>query len=207
MNEGGPHEERERSDELLADLAHDVAVLLRRDLELGAVQHAAQLRQTAAELVVAMAAAAALLLGLAAASWAAVLGLASALPSWAAALIVAGAWILAGLLLLRHDHPRRLVRRLEHAASGQTLASAQARLADARRAVAETAERLGEAAAREAEERELRAGITAAERLGVNAEQDAEDVLREVVTLLMVPGKAGISLLERLAGRRHDATP
>ena len=194
--------ERETSDELLADLAHALTLLVRRDLELAVAEHGPQLRHVSIELVAALAAGMASLFALAALSWAAAQALTLAIPSWAASLIVAGAWaVVAGLLLLL-DHPRRLLRRMSQATHDQTIESAEQNRRDAQHAVEHTAERLAQAVAREAAERELRRGISSAEELIETAEHETEDLLKELIVGLLAPGRAGISLLERIVGRQ-----
>jgi Putative Actinobacterial Holin-X, holin superfamily III len=194
--------ERETSDELLADLAHALTLLVRRDLELAVAEHGPQLRRVSVELVAALAAGVALLFALAALSWAAAQALTLAIPSWAASLIVAGAWaVVAGLLLLL-DHPRRLLRRMSQATHDQTIESAEQNRRDAQHAVEHTAERLAQAVAREAAERELRRGFSSAEELIETAEHETEDLLKELIVGLLAPGRAGISLLERIVGRQ-----
>jgi len=64
------------------------------------------------------------------------------------------------------------------------------------------AEKLGEAVAREASERELRAPIDRAERLLAASEDDVDDRLKNIAVLLLAPGKAGLSLLDVIIGRR-----
>jgi hypothetical protein len=193
------------SDELLGELARDLSLLVRREMEVAAAQNAPQLRQLAIELAVATAAGAALLFALAGLSWAAVQGLSLAVPSWSASLIVAGAWAVVAALLVRLDHPRRLARRLTKEASEQSLEAAERKRDEAEEAVKATAERLGEAVARETVERELEAGFSAAEHLAAVSEDDVEDLLKELVVALLAPGRAGLSLLERIVGRQASA--
>jgi hypothetical protein len=191
------------SDELLGELAHELSVLVRRELELAAAQNAPQLRQIGSELAVALAALVASLFALAALSWAAAQGLALVLPSWAASLIVAAGWAALAALLAWHEHPRRLARRLTAEAGEQALERAEHERDEAERAVKVTAERLGAALAREAAHRELEAGVSAVEKIASTAEHEAEDLLKEMLVALLAPGKTGISILERLIGRRE----
>ena len=192
----------ETSNELLARLAHEVSVLVRSELELAAAHHGPQLRHVTVEVAAAVAAAVALILALASAGWAAVHGLSLAMPSWAAALVVAAAWSAVAGLLLSLDHPRRLFARLREESGSQAIERAEQARAEAEHDVKATAERLGIVLARESAEREIRIGVTAAERFMGTAEDDAEDLLKELVVALLAPGKAGISLIERLMGRR-----
>ena len=68
-------EARATRDALVGDLAHHLSVLVRKDLELAAVQRAPEIRQLAIEVAAALAAAVALFLTLGALSWAAFQGL------------------------------------------------------------------------------------------------------------------------------------
>ena len=124
------------------------------------------------------------------------------MPSWAAALIVAAFWAAVAALLLRLDHPRRLLVRLRQESGDQAVERAERHRDEAEQQVKATAERLGLAVAREAAEREIKVGVSAAERFVGTAEDEAEDVLKELIVALLAPGRAGISLLERIAGRR-----
>jgi hypothetical protein len=198
-----PAGREETSDELLGQLAHQVAHLVRSDVELAAAEHGPQLRQVAIELAIAVAAAAALLLAFAAASWSAIDGLTRAVPSWSASLIVAAAWAAVAGLLLRHDHPRRLLRRLTQPDHAQAVESAQRERRNAEQAVKETAERFGRAVAREAAEREIGSAVSAAERAAATAEHGAEALVKELIVALLAPGRAGISMLERIVGRKQ----
>ena len=158
----------------------------------------------ATEVAVALGAAVALLLALATASLAAIAGLAEAMPFWAGALIVAAAWAVVALLLVRHDHPRRLLTRLRRETSDQALRSAEQARDEAEQQVKATAEGLGKAVAREAAARELEAGVSAAEHAVGAAEHEVEDLVKELVVALLAPGKAGMSLLEKIVGRQQS---
>jgi hypothetical protein len=207
LTDDRPEGKQETSDELLGRLAHEFSVLVRRDLQLTVAQHGQQLRHLALETAVALAAAVALLLAFAALSWAAVQGLDHVVPSWTASLIVAAAWTLVAVALLRLDHPRRLLRRLTEETRERAITSAERDRRYAEEVVKATAERLGEAVAREAAERELKAGVSAAGRLAAAAEGEAEDALKELIVALLAPGKAGLSMLERIVGRQDREAP
>jgi hypothetical protein len=181
-----------------------VSVLVRRELELAAMQNAPQLRQVAVELGAALAAGAALLLACAALSWAAAQALSLVIPAWAASLVVALAWAVIAAALVLLEHPRRLARRLTAEENARTIEVAERNRDEAERAVKETAERLGETVAREVAERELKAGVAAAEHIADVAEQEAEDLLKELIVAMLAPGRAGISILERLLGRSES---
>ena len=203
MNTVSAEPPTETSNELLARLAHEVSVLLRSELELAVAGHGRQARHVAEEVAVALAAAVALFLALASASLAAIEGLSLAMASWAAAVIVAAVWSVAAVLLVSLDHPRRLFRRLSEESGLPAVERARRARAEAEHDVKATAERLGIALARESAERELRIGVTAAERLAGTAEEEAEDLVKEFVVAMLAPGKAGLSLVERLLGRRE----
>jgi hypothetical protein len=199
-----PEREQASSDELLGELAHELSVLVRRDLELSAAEQGHQVRDVGVEIAAALAAGLAVTLALAAASWAAAAALALAMPLWSAALIVAAFWGVLAVLLVRLDHPRRLYQRLKEETSDQALGSAQRARDEAAEQIKITAGRLTEAVAREAAERELRAGLSAAERVAGAAEDDAEYAVKELIAALLGSGRAGITLLERLAGRHQE---
>jgi hypothetical protein len=189
------------SDELLGDLAHELSLLVKADIELAAAQHGPQLRELGVELSAAIAVSVAALLALAALSFAAIQALALVMPDWAAAAIVGVAWLVVAGLLLLLEHPRRLFLRLRQGTSADSLEAAMQRRKDAEDAVQATAQHLAEAVARETAERELRAGLSAAENLAETVEEEAEDLLKELVIALLAPGRAGISVLERLISR------
>ena len=66
----------------------------------------------------------------------------------------------------------------------------------------ETAERLGRAVACEARRARARGRRLDGERMAAMAEDEAKDVLKELMIALLAPGGAGISLLERIVGRQ-----
>jgi hypothetical protein len=149
-----------------------------------------------------------MLLALGAASLAAVEGLRLVLPGWLAALAVAVAWAGVTAFLLRVDHPRRLWRRLRQQTYEETMAKAHEDRSATEADVRATAERLSHAIAAEMREREARAIIAGEKRLINTGERDAEVVLKELMSILAAPGRAGVNLLERLlegnASRRMD---
>jgi hypothetical protein len=149
-----------------------------------------------------------MLLSLGAASLAAVEGLRLVLPGWLAALVIALAWAGITALLLQVDHPRRLWRRFREQTHEQTLATAHEDRSAAEADVRATAERLSHAISAELREREARAIIAGEKRVITAGERDAEVVLKELISILAAPGRAGVNLLERLlegnASRRMD---
>ena len=100
--------DREKTaEELLGELAHELSLLVRSELEVAAAERGPWLHRIAIELAASLGAAVAMLLALSAASFAAVEGLRLVLPGWLAALAVAVAWAGITALLLRVDHPHR----------------------------------------------------------------------------------------------------
>jgi membrane protein implicated in regulation of membrane protease activity len=117
--------DREKTaEELLGELAHQLSLLVRSELEVAAAERGPWLNRIAIELAASLGAAVAMLLALGAASLAAVEGLRLVLPGWLAALAVALAWAGITALLLRVDHPRRLWRRLRQQTHEQAMATA-----------------------------------------------------------------------------------
>ena len=139
----------------MGELVHEVTVLVRKDLELAAVQRAPQLRELGMDVAAALIAAAALFLTLAALSWAAFQGLAVAFKPWTAALIVAAAWTTISVLAISTiGDPRGLLRRLGERSHEDALADALAERELAQQAVHTTAAALRQELRREARERE-----------------------------------------------------
>jgi hypothetical protein len=171
---------------------------LRSELEVAAAEREPWLHRIAIELAASLGAAVAMLLTLGAASLAAVEGLRLVLPGWLAALVVAVVWGGITALLLRVDHPRRLWRRLRTQTHEQAMATAYADRSTAEADVRATAERLSHAISAEMREREARAIIAGEKRLISTGERDAEVVLKELMSILAAPGRAGVNLLERL---------
>ena len=188
------------ADELLAEVAHQLTILIRSDLELAAAERAPEIREVVVDTAAAGAAAAAALLAFAAVSWAAVLGLSHAMASWGAALVVAAVWALVALLLLRMGRVTRLRGRLAADGQSQTIAAARLARADAEQAIKVAAAQLGRAVVRETAEHEMGAVVEAEQRIADTVERDVEAILRDLVSALSMPDKAG-SFLNRLTGR------
>jgi len=183
--------DREKTaEELLGELAHQLSLLLRSELEVAAAEREPWLHRIAIELAASLGAAVAMLLTLGAASLAAVEGLRLVLPGWLAALVVAVAWGAITALLLRVDHPRRLWRRMRTQTHEQAMATAYADRSTAEADVRATAERLSHAISAEMREREARAIIAGEKRLVSTGERDAEVVLKELMSILAAPGRA-----------------
>lgn len=194
---------RDSAAELLGQLAQEISLLVRSDVELSVVQRIPEARRIARELTAALAVALAAILALGALTWAAVAALATVIPTWGAALVVAAAWAAVATLLLQLDHPRRLLARLRDEVTVDAIVRVDLERAEVERAMRTTAERLAEAIGREAVEREVRAPIDRAEQLLAAAGADTDDLARDLVAALLAPGKAGLSLIELLIGRRR----
>jgi len=196
------------AEELLGELAHQLSLLVRAELEVAAAERGPWLHRIALELAASLGAAVAMLLALGAASLAAMEGLRLVLPGWLAALAVAVVWGGITALLLRVDHPRRLWRRLRQQTHEQAMATALDDRSTAEADVRAAAERLSHAISAEMREREARAIIAGEKRIISAGERDAEVVLKELMSILAAPGRAGINLLERLlegdASKRMD---
>jgi hypothetical protein len=188
------------ADELLAEVAHQLTVLIRSDLELAAAERAPEIREVVVDTATAGAAAAAGLLAFAAVSWAGVLGLSHVMASWGAALVVAAVWALVALLLVRMGRVTRLRGRLAAGGQSQTIAAARLARADAEQAIKVAAGQLGRAVVRETAEHEMGAVVEAEQRIADTVERDVEAILRDLVSALSMPDKAG-SFLNRLTGR------
>jgi putative superfamily III holin-X len=188
----------ETAEELLGELAHELSLLVRSELEVAAAERGPWLHRIAIEVAASLGAAVAMLLALVAVSWAAVEGLRLVAPGWLAALAVAASWGLITALLLLVDHPRRLWRRFREQTHEEAMARALEDRTTAEADVRATAERLSHAISVEMREREARAIIAGEKRLIGAGERDAEVVFKELMSILAAPGRAGVNLLERL---------
>jgi len=195
-----PPDARATRDALLEELVHEVTVLVRKDLELAAVQRAPEIRRLGGDVAAALVAGAALFLTLGALSWAAFQGLAVAFEPWTAALIVAAGWTTISVLaLLTIGDPRGLLQRLGEGSHEKALADALIERELANQAVRATVKELRQELRREAHERERQLLSEAGHRVVHAAERDLEALLKEILGVLGVPGRVGINLLERLA--------
>jgi hypothetical protein len=184
--------------QLAGQLANELSQLVRMDVELAATERLPELRRAASEVAVAVAGLIALLFAAAAFSWAGGIGLTHVIPGWSAALVIAGAWLIAAAVLLRHDYARRLRNRFSPENQAAVIASNKVEREQAEREIRQTAESLAEALLKEAEAQGLRAASTAAERGVHAAEHEASHLLHQLADALRDPGKAGLSILEHL---------
>ncbi|HEX6490840.1 MAG TPA: phage holin family protein [Gaiellaceae bacterium] len=192
--------DRTRSEQGLGQLAHELSLLVRADLELSAAERLPELRRLTLDSLGGLVLAVASLLALAALSFAAGLGLAQAVQPWLAGLIVAAGWgAVAGAIVLL-GHPRRLAQRLEDAFHQRLIEQARVERRRAEEAVRRTAEGLAREMAQEAAEHEAKEALSALERELGSPEADRR--LAELVRAVTAPGRAGLDLIERIAGVR-----
>lgn len=188
----------------LGQLAHELSRLVRHDLELAAAERLPELRRIAAEASVLAVAVVALVLAFAAGTWAAVRGLTPAIPDWAAPLVVAGAWLILAVALLAHGYPRRLLDRFSAGRHHRAIENSRADREQGELEVRQTAERLAQALLREAEAQGLRAAGSVAKRAVGEAEHEAGNLASQIADALLAPGKAGLSILDRLTGSKDE---
>jgi hypothetical protein len=86
--------------ELIEQAGRAAGLLAFREAQLSATRNAPQVRRAITDVAIALGIVLAFITAFALANWAAVNALSGPLPSWAAPLVVAGAWILIGILLL-----------------------------------------------------------------------------------------------------------
>ena len=197
--------EHENPGQLLGQLADELSMLVRNDVELSAAERLPELKHIAKELAVLVGAAVAGFFALGAASWAAGIGLSHVMAGWAAALVVAGAWALAAVLLFGHENSRQLVARLSEERRTDVIATCRTEREEAQEKLRGTAEELAAALIREAEAQGMRAASSMAKRGVREVEEEAGNLLNQLADALMSPGKAGLSILDRLRGDAEDA--
>jgi hypothetical protein len=207
---------KRESAELLGQLARELSTLVRREVEIAAVERVPTLRRALLDLAAVAAVAVAVLFALAALTVAGDRALATAVPAWSAALVVGAVWAVlaavgAFVLLRPRAQPREreeLVGLLQMVASKdgheKLQASRRAARDEADEQVRETSDALVRALLDEAVEHQARAlPHVAARELETAAEARAPDLLAEALTLLTAPARAGLTVLGHLA----DATP
>ena len=198
-------DERESPGKLLGQLADEMSMLVRNDVELSAAERLPEVKRLATELAVLVAAAVACFFALGAASWAGGIGLSHVMSGWAAALVVAGAWALVALLLFGHDYSRKLIGRFSEERRTDVIATCRTEREEAQEKLRETAEHLAAALLHEAEAQGMRAAATMARRGVQEVEEEAGNLLTQLADALMSPGKAGLSIIDRLRGDAEDA--
>jgi putative superfamily III holin-X len=182
--------------ELFKRLVDELSVLMRSDLELAVARRSPQLRRLGIEAAVAVMAAAALFLAVGAFSWAVAQGLQHVLPSWCASAVVGSLWLSAAIILIRLDHPRRLLRRLANETTGDAVARTEQDRADTEQAMKTNAEQLVRAFAKVAAELAVDESVSELEKLAGAVEGESEGVVNGLAVALRAPSKAGRSLLD-----------
>ena len=181
--------------ELLAQLVDELSILTRAKLELAFTRRSPQLRRLGLEAGVAMTAAAALFLAVAAFSLAGAQSLRYAMPTGCASAIIGLFWLAVAIVLMRFEHPRRLVRRLTNETSGDTVARSERDEAETEQAMKLNAERLATAFAGVVAEIAVNESVTVAEKLVGAVERESEGVVGGLAMALHAPSNAGRSLL------------
>jgi hypothetical protein len=182
------------SAELLGQLVHELTGLMRTELELNQCEHAAARRERAIEIASLAGGAAAGLMAFVALTAATIRALEYVLSTWAAALVAAAAWGILAAVLLQAGKLPRLLARFDPSGDAANLERLRARQQADEEAVRDAAGRFANAAARDAVD-------AAAARAGDAVEREGELLLRELMGVLRAPGRAGIGVLGRLAGR------
>ena len=96
----GDETDEEPVSELIEQAGRAAGLLAFREAQLAATRHAPEVRRAILDVAIALGIVVAFITAFALANWAAVNALSGPLPGWAAPLVLAGAWILIGILLL-----------------------------------------------------------------------------------------------------------
>jgi len=155
-------------------------VLLRRELELALAERLPEIRRSADELALGLAAAAAGLIGVAVLTWAVLRALSHAIPDWAGGLILGTLWLAVAIALARR--------------SGRPLVRAWARLSAGGRA--DAGERSHAAIVQERRNARYRAEIAVRER----AEELVGAVLHELAQHEEASLEEGVEAVEKRSG-------
>jgi Putative Actinobacterial Holin-X, holin superfamily III len=182
------------SSELLGVFAQDLTNLLRVELELNQAERVVQRRERAIELAALAGGLAAGLMACAALTAATIEGLQFAFSAWVSALIAAAAWGTGAVLLLAAGKLPRILKRFDPAGDPADLERLRGECLLAQQALRASSSRLAEVAAAEAVQ-------AAAHRAADTVHEEGELLLRELRSLLRAPGRAGIGMLGKLAGR------
>jgi hypothetical protein len=201
--------------ELAAEAGRDAATLVLRRAQLELSDQAPELRQAVATIASAGIAVVALLSAFVFGNWALASALASPLPGWRAPLVLAAAWLGAGLLLAVP-----LVRRWRSGDRTETLRARQHALDDAEQSLRQTLDGVGDAIALAAEERiavailplaggmvEVGEGTVEATDDVLEAADEITDVVEDVVPggivvnravdIALAPGRLGVRVARR----------
>jgi hypothetical protein len=201
----------QESAELLGQVARELSVLVRRDIEVAAVERLPILRRAYLDLAAVAAVVLAALLALAALTVAAGAVLAAVVPAWSAALVVAAAWALVFTVMAYVLRPRaqprereELIGLIQFVSRKQGLEELHSSREEARdeadEEVRRTSAALVKALLDEVAEHQVKALPDVARQEIANAAEAATpDLLADALALLTAPARAGLSVLERLA--------
>jgi Putative Actinobacterial Holin-X, holin superfamily III len=216
--------EQEPVSDLLEEVGRATATLFFREIELATARRSPELRRAAHDIAAALGAALALLTAFALGNWAAVSALSLVLPDWLAALVLALAWIVVGLLLLALARPSaqrapgRQWWRALGADQDKIVAECEQARDEARQATRDSLERLTGTLAREAGEQVAQAaiplagGVVSAGEGIIDATDEITDAIEEAVPggtvvnravdVVLVPGRLVIKVSRTLLARR-----
>jgi Putative Actinobacterial Holin-X, holin superfamily III len=202
--------------ELVEQLGRDASRLAAHEAALGASHHIPQLRRVALGAAAVVILVLAFVTAFALANWAAVSGLSSALPTWLAALVMAGLWLAVGTVLLvvlvrrMGDAPSTLWWQLLGADRSEAVRTLQASRDEAEQTLRDTIDRLSGAVARaaagqlaEAPELFRDVAVDVGDEL-LEASEDVVDAIEEqvpgggavgqVVDVVLFPGRLGLRI-------------
>jgi Putative Actinobacterial Holin-X, holin superfamily III len=180
------------SDVLLGQLAHELSLLVRCDVELSRARHAAERSQRLTTITEVLVGGAVGFLALAAASWAIVQLITKEMPEWAASAVLAAVWAIAAVVLLWLGDAPGLIRRFVGNDDPEVVALVEAERESNEAAVRATARLLAAAATRETV-------ASIGDRTVEVVKRQEEAILDEIVRILTAPGRIGMDVLERVA--------
>ena len=206
------------SSDLLGELARELSVLVRRDLDVAAAERLAMVRSALLDLGVVVGIGAAAVFALATLSVAAGVALAGSISAWLAALIIATGWaavaIAGALILLR---PRMQPREREELFGLLQMLTTTQHLDDLREAredardeaeseMRQTSASLVTTLLDDATEHQMKAVPAIAKREAERLEAEAAELLEHRLPLLVAPARVGrkaLGLSARTLGRRN----
>jgi hypothetical protein len=206
------------SSDLLGELARELSVLVRRDLDVAAAERLAMVRRALLDLGVVVGIGAAAVFALATLSVAAGVALAGSISAWLAALIIATGWaavaIAGALILLR---PRMQPREREELFGLLQMLTTTQHLDDLREAredardeaeseMRQTSASLVTSFLDDATEHQMKAVPAIAKREAERLEAEAAELLEHRLPLLVAPARVGrkaLGLSARTLGRRN----
>ena len=212
--------------ELAEQLGRDSSRLALHEAALSASRHVPELRRIAVGTAAVVAIVLAFLSAFALANWAAVEGLSSVLPGWLAALLVAAAWLVVGIVLVAIVRARLLrgstgvwLRVLGDDRSAAVVELETSR-DEAEQAVRATLDGLGVAMAAAAVDQLADAIVPLADDIGEELLEATEDVVEaiaenvpgagaigEFVEIVLIPGRFGLRVVTTLfRGSSNDDT-